>query len=322
MNSRRWLLFGAGVLIVALGAGAFGWATWTAKEYERDFDRWASEQRPKVNGSVRIPIAAFGHSYPIGDLELKSQAGGCDEVRAGRPALAAATGKLPRITGLPVDWLGPAYGKAVDRDHRRARIVKAFSDAAAPVLRQMERDCAFNGRVLRLDARRDAAWDRSDKLADPESAPFCGEPDGCIPDDPVRLRKFAAALTKFVDHYRAAESLYRTNECRSSSFGTSCEDVADAMDRYLDAQEEYGRQVHALTASSSGFAVNQAGDKSDRAYKKYEKTLRRMLPKQFPGVEDFADFKDDPTSVDAFLSAVNNLHVRELLDERTSMREL
>jgi hypothetical protein len=112
------------------------------------------------------------------------------------------------------------------------------------------------------------------------------------------------------------------DECASTSFGASCDDVADAIDRYLKAEDEYVRQVRALTAASSGFAVNQAGDRADRAYKKYRKTLRRMLPKQFPGVEDTIDFKDDPTSADAFLFGVTNLRVRELLDERTAMRGL
>jgi len=307
---------------VALVAGAFGWATWTAKEYESDFDRWASDVRPKANGSVRLPIGAFGFSYPIGDQELKSQAGGCDEIRAGRPALASSIGKLPRITNLPVDWLSPAYGKAVDQDRRRARVVKAFSDAATTTLRQMERDCAFDGKVLRLQSRSDAQWDKSDQLADPESAPFCGEKEGCIPGDADRRRRFASALTKSHEHLRSIESLFRTNECESSSFGAACEGVADAMDRFLDVDKEYIRQVRALTATSSGFAVNQEVARSDRAFKKYEKTLRRILPKQFPGVEDFDEFKNDPTSTDAFLSAANNLHVRELLDERTAMRKL
>ena len=322
MRSRGWLLLGAGVLVVAVGAGAFGWATWTAKEYESDFDRWASDVRPKANGSVRIPIGAFGFSYPIGDQELKSQAGGCDEIRAGRPALASATGKLPRITNLPVDWLSPAYGEAVDQDRRRARVVKAFSDSATSTLRQMELDCAFDGKVLRLQSRSDAQWEKSDQLADPRSAPSCGRKGGCIPVDADRRRRFASALTKSHDHQRSIESLFRTNECESSSFGTACEGVADAMDRYLDVDNEYIRQVRALTASSSGFAVNQAVDRYDKAFKKYEKTLRRLLTKQFPGVEDFGDFKNDPTSADAFLLAMSNLHVRELLDERTAMRKL
>src|SRR5687768_13380857 len=101
VNLKRWLLLGAGVLVLVLvGGGAYGWATWTAKEYEKDFDRWASEVRPEANGSVRIPIATFGYWYPIGKQELKAQADGCDEVRAGRPALAAATEKLPRLTEL------------------------------------------------------------------------------------------------------------------------------------------------------------------------------------------------------------------------------
>lgn len=305
-----------------LGAGTFGWATWTAKTYESDFDRWASDERPKANGSVRIPIAAFGYWYPIGKQELKDQAGGCDEVRAGRPALVAAIGKMPRVTNLPVDWLGPAYGKAVDRDHRRARVVKAFSDAATSILRQMERDCAFDGKVLRLESLSGVQWDKADKLADPASAPLCGDKDGCIPDDAARRRKFASALAKANDHERSVESLFRTDECGSSSFGAACEDVADAMDRWIDAQGAYIFQVRALTATSGGFAVNQAGDRADRAYKKYEKTLRRILPKQFPGVEDVADFTDDPTSADGFLSAVSNMRVRELLDERTAMRGL
>lgn len=309
------------VLALVVG-GAFGWATWTAKEYEKDFDRWASDVRPKANGSVRVPIAAFGYWHPIGKQELKAQAGGCDEVRAGRPALAAATGKMPRVTNLPVDWLSPAYGKAVDHDRRRARVVKAFVDAADPVLRQLERDCAFNGKVLRLEARRDAQWDKSDKLADPEGTSFCTYKEGCIPDDSARRQRFASVLAKASEHQRAAESLYRSKECRSSSFGDACDDVADAMDRVLDADDKYLREVRALTAASSEFAVNQAADKSKRAYKKYAKTLRRMLPKRFPGIEDFTDFKDDPTSVDAFLSGVTNLRVRELLDERNAMRGL
>jgi hypothetical protein len=322
VRSRGWLLLGAVVLVVALGAGAFGWATWTAKEYESDFDRWASDVRPKANGSVRVPIAAFGYWYPISKKELKAQADGCDEIRARRPALAAATEKLPRLTELPARWLSPEYDKAVDRDRRRARVVKAFSDAANPVLRQMQRDCAFDGKVLRLDARRDAQWDKSDKLADPATAPYCEHKDGCIPEDALRRQRFAAALTKANNHLRATESLYRTKECESTSFGAACEDVADAMDRFLDLDDEYNRQVRALTASSTGFTVNQAADRSERAYKKYRKTLRRMLPKQFPGVEDSIDFKDDPTSADAFLFGVTNLRVRELLDEGTAMRGL
>ena len=323
MNLKRWLLLGAGVLVLVLvGGGAYGWATWTAQEYEKDFDRWASDVRPKANGSVRVPIAAFGYWYPIGKQELKSQADGCEEARAGRPALTAATGKLPRLTKLPVDWLSPAYSKAVERDHQRARVVKAFSDAAVPALRQMERDCTFDGKILRSKSLSDAQWDKGDKLADPESAPSCGEKDGCIPLDEGRRRKFAVALTKSNDHERAIESLFRAKECGSTSFGVACEDVADAMDRWLDAQDEYNRQVRALTATSSGFAVNQAGDRADRAYKKYEKALKRILPKQFPGVEDTIDFKDDPTSPDAFLSGATNLRVRELLDERTAMRGL
>jgi hypothetical protein len=322
VRSRGWLLLGAAVLIVAMGAGAFGWATWTANEYESDFDRWASEQRPKVNGSARIPITAFGHSAPIGDQELKSQAGGCEEIRASRPALRAATGKMPRVTKLPVEWLSPAYGKAVDRDHRRARVVKTFSDEAGQVLRQMERDCAFEGKVLRLSARSDAQWAKANQLADPQTAPYCGVKDGCIPVDTVRRRKFASAWAKSVDHQHAVESLYRADECESTSFGTACEGVADAIDRYLESEDEYVRQVRALTVSSSGFAVNQAVERSERAFKKYEKTLRRMLTKQFPGVEKYGEFKDDPTSADAFLSAMSNMRVRELLDERTAMRNL
>ena len=323
VNLKRWLLLGAGVLVLVLvGGGAYGWATWMATEYEKDFDRWASEVRPEANGSVRIPIAAFGYWHPIGKQELKSQADGCDEVRAGRPALAAATEKLPRLTKLPVDWLSPEYRKAVDHDERRARILKAFSDAAEPILRQLERDCDFDGKVLRLDSMSGVQWDKADKLADPASAPLCGDKDGCIPEDAARRRKFAFALAKANDHQRSVESLFRTDECRSSSFGAACEDVADAMDRWIDAEGAYIFQVRALTASSSGFAVNQAGDRADRALKKYRKTLRRMLPKQFPGVEEFTDFTDDPTSADGFLSAVNNLRVRELLDERNAMRGL
>ena len=318
---RRWLLLGAGVLVLVLvGGGAYGWATWTAQEYEKDFDRWASDVRPKANGSVRIPVATFGYWYPIGKQELKAQAGGCDEVRAGRPALAAATGKLPRLARLPVGWFSPAYGKALDRDERRARIVKAFSDAAEPVLKQLERDCAFDGTVLRLDARRDAQWDKAEQLAD--AANVCGYEDGCIPVDAARRGKFARALDRAVDRQRDVESLYRANECASTSFGAACEDVADAMDRHLDAEDEYIRQVRALTAASSGFAVNQAADRSARADKKYRKTLRRMLTKQVPGVEDFTDFTDDPSSVDGFLAAVNNLRIRELRDERNAMRGL
>ena len=321
VNLKRWLLLGAGVLVLVLvGGGAYGWATWTAKEYEKDFDRWASDVRPEANGSVRIPIATFGYWYPIGKQELKSQADGCDKVRAGRPALAAATEKLPRLTELPVDWLSPAYGKAVDHDRQRARVVKAFSDAAIPVLRQMERDCAFDGKVLRLDARRDTQWDKVDKLADPSSV--CGYKDGCIPVDVARRQRFATASEKAVDHQRAVESLYRSKECASTSYRPACEDVADAMDRFLDREAEYNRQVRALTASSTGFAVNQAADRSERAYKKYGKSLRRMLPKRFPGIEEFTDFRDDPTSADGFLSAVNNLRVRDLRDERNAMRGL
>ena len=323
MSLKRWLLLGAGVLVLALvGGAAFGWATWTANEYEKDFDRWASDVRPKADGSVRIPIATFGYWYPIGDEELKSQADGCDEVRTGRPALAAATGKLPRLAQLPVDWLSPAYSTAVDRDHRRARVVKAFNDAAESVMRQLERDCAFDGKVLRFMSLSDAQWDKSGELADPESAPSCGEKDGCIPLEAGQRRKFAVALVKSSDQARAVESLFRAKECGSTSFGVACEDLADAMDRWLDAQDEYNRQVRALTASSSGFAVNQAGDRADRALKKYRKTLRRMLPKRFPGVEDFADFTEDPASADAFLSAMNNMRVRQLLDERNAMRGL
>ena len=307
---------------MALIAGAFGWATWTAKEYESDFDRWASEVRPKANVSVRVPVAAFGYLFPIGDQELKRQAGGCDEVRASRPALAGATSKLPRVTELPVRWLSPAYDKAVDRDHRRARIVKAFSDAAEPVLRQMERDCAFDQKVVRLQARSHAQWDKADKLADPESAPFCGEEEGCIPDDAVRRRKFASALSKANDYQRSEESLFRTDECTSTSFGAACKDVADAMNRWLDADSAYIWQVRALTATSSVFAVNQAGDRADRADKRFEKTLRRLLSKQFPGVEDTAEFTDDPTSPDAFLAGVTRLRIQELLDERTALRGL
>jgi len=307
---------------VALIAGVFGWATWTAKTYESDFDRWTSEQRPKANGSVRIPVAAFGYWYPVEDQEVKDQAGGCDEVRAGRPALAAATGKFPRITKLPVDWLGPEYAKAVDRDQRRARTVKAFIDAATPVLKQMERDCAFNGSVLRLESLSAAQWEKSDKLADPESAPFCGEEEGCIPDDAVRRRKFASALSKANDYQRSEESLFRTDECTSTSFGAACKDVADAMNRWLDADSAYIWQVRALTATSSVFAVNQAGDRADRADKRFEKTLRRLLSKQFPGVEDTAEFTDDPTSPDAFLAGVTRLRIQELLDERTALRGL
>ncbi len=305
---------------MALGAGAFGWATWTAKEYESDFDRWASNVRPKANGSVRVPLATFGYWYPIGKQELKAQAAGCDEVRDGRPTLAAAIDKLPRLTGMPARWLSPGYDKAADRDRRRARIVKAFSDAANPLLRQMERDCAFDGKVLRLDSRRDAQWDRVEELSEPASV--CGYKDGCIPVDAARRQRFASASEKAVDHQRAVESLYRTDECESTSFGAACDDVADVLDRFLDVEDEYNRQVRALTASSSGFAVNQAADRSERAYKKYRKTLRRMLPKQWPGVEDTTDFKDDPTSVDAFLSGVNSLRIRELLDERNAMRGL
>jgi hypothetical protein len=320
VRSRGWLLLGAVVLVVALGTGAFGWATWTAKEYEKDFDRWASDVRPKANGSARVPVAAFGHWHPIEDQDLKDQADGCDEVRAGRPALAAATEKLPRLTELPVRWLSPEYDKAVDRDRRRAQVVKAFSDAANPVLRQMQRDCAFDGKVLRLDARRDTQWDKVDKLADPSSV--CDYKDGCIPVDVARRQRFATASEKAVEHQRAVESLYRSKECASTSYGPACEDVADAMDRFLDREDEYNRQVRALTASSTGYAVNQAADRSERAYKKYRKTLRRVLPKQFPGVEDTNDFKVDPTSVDAYLSGVNNLRVRELLDVRNAMRGL
>jgi hypothetical protein len=92
------------------------------------------------------------------------------------------------------------------------------------------------------------------------------------------------------------------------------------MDRWIDAQGAYIFQVRALTATSSGFAVDQAGDRADRAYKKYEKALRRILPKQFPGVEDVADFTDDPTSADGFLSAVSNLRTKNLTNEREALR--
>jgi len=322
VRSRGWLLLGAGVLVVALVAGTFGWATWAAKTYESDFDRWDSEERRHVNGSVRIPISAYGYWYPIGDQELKEQAGGCDEVRALRPALVAATGKMPRVTNLPVDWLGPAYGKAVDRDHRRARIVKSFSDAATSVLKQMERDCAFDGKVLRLESLSGVQWDKADKLALPASSPLCGDKEGCIPYDAARRRKYASALVKANDHQRSVESLFRTDDCGRTSFGAACEDVADAMDRWIDAQGAYNWQVRALTATTSGFAVNKAGNRADRAYRKFEKTLRRILPKQYPGVEDVTDFKDDPTSTDAFLSAVTSLRVEKLHDARTALRKL
>jgi hypothetical protein len=323
VNLNRWLLLGSGVLVLALvGGAAFGWATWTAQEYEKDFDRWLSEQRPRANAKAGVPDWAFGYWYKVDPQDLKDQASGCDEVRAARPALAAATGKLPRITELPIDWLSPTYGKAVDRDHRRAQVVKAFGDAADHVLKQMERDCGFLGEVLRFDVRSDAQWEKSIQLVDPESEPYCGELDGCIPVDAARRQRFASALAKSHDHQRSTESLFRSDECGSTSYGAACEDVADAMDRHLDADDEYLRQVRALTASSSGFAVNQTAKRADRAFARSEKTVRRILTKQVPGVEVFADFAEDPTSPDAFLLAAAHVRLRGLLDERTALTRL
>lgn len=323
VRSRRWLLPVVGVLIlVVIGGGAFGWATWTAHVYERDFDRWRSDHKPKVTSNARIPVKAFGYRSGYEDRDVQAQADGCDEVRASRTTLVEGAEKLPRIADLPVDWLSPAYREAAGLDRQRARVVEIWRDSADTVLRQMERDCTFGGEVMQLESRRDAELERADELADPKSAPSCGEDGGCIPIDAEKRRKFASALEKAGDHQRSGESLYRSAECASSSYGAACEDVADAMSRRIDADQEYVREVRAITAASSGFAVNQAADRADRAFARYEKSMRRLMSEQNPGAAEREAFKDDPTYADTFLLGVSLSRLEELLDERKAMRAL
>ena len=323
---KGWIAAAGGlVVLVLLTVGAFAWATRIAHDYEKDFKQWNTQQKFKLTARTAADESLFGYDGNVdSDIDVKDvkvHPVRCEGIEGAGKIMASAAEQRPRPAVLPLKWLSPSYRKAVTADHQRSRVVNAYLAPAKDVLTVLRRDCGFEAKVLRYTAQSDVLGTKVEAITDPGADPSCGT-GGCIPDEPKKLRKYSSLLQQRNDVERQAVAMFRTDECTTTSYGDTCAEVAALWTRVIDSDSAFNREVAKLKASPGYATVDSAGAEAELQIKKWEKKMRKILTRQYPGVEKVHDFAESPADFDTFLGAVAYLEKVGLKEKRDRLTAL
>ena len=322
-RSKKWWILGV-IIVLLVPLAAFGWSAWITHSYVSDFERWEKNEKPKLMSNASLmPLTAVDYPGEVYTEDLQAQEEGCARLGETRKALKGAATALPDVADWPLlPLMNPDYKRALDSNDRRHRLVKTYRAEADKVLASMQPDCAFDGKWMAAIKRYNDLIDDADKLLDPKGphsdGTICEEKEGCLPSDPSRLLKYSRLKNKAHSHERSEMlSLYQAASCERTSYATACAKIADAYRDYLKADKAYNR----LIIPGSYDQINAAVDRSDRAWKKFERRTAKILESQHPGLSSISDFTDYPSDADAFFAGVAELKVRDLLLRKDTVND-
>jgi hypothetical protein len=321
-RSKKWWILGV-IILLLVPLAAFGWSAWITHSYVQDFERWEKNEKPQLASNASLmPITAMDYPGEVVKEDLQAQEAGCKEVGETRKTLNRAATALPEIADWPLlPLMNPDYKHALDNDERRHRQAETYRAEADKVLAAMQRDCAFDTKYLAAIQRYNDLIDDADKLLDPKGptgggAYICEYKEGCIPVDPSRLMRYSRLMNKAHHHERSEVlSLYQSESCERTSYANACETIADAYRAYLKVDRAYIR----LIVLGSYSETNAAVERSDRAWKKFERRAEKILESQHPGLGSVSTFTYDPTSADAFFAGVAEPKIVDLLDMKATV---
>jgi hypothetical protein len=255
--------------------------------------------------------------------DRQAQEAGCAAIGPTRKKRDATAEALPDIAGWPLlPRLNPAYGRALNRDERRHRLVGSYRAEADKVLAAMQRDCTFDTKYLAAIQRYNDLIDDADKLLDPKGPQgggwVCDFKEGCIPLDSKREKSYERLMTKATRHEESQLlSLYQAASCEHTSYGAACAKIADEYEATLKVDQDYNR----LIVPGSYNEINAAVERADKAWKRFERQSAKILESQHPELRSISNFTDYPTDADAFFAGLAQLKIRDLLSKRATVND-
>jgi len=319
-SKRAWVVGVLVLLVVALAA--VGWSAWITHSYEGDFDRWVKNDKPQLmTTSSFSPITAVDYPGEVHTEDRQAQEAGCAAIVPTRKKRDAAAAALPDIADWPLlPRLNPAYGRALDRDERRHRLVGSYRAEADKVLAAMQRDCAFDTKYLAAMQQYNDLIADADKLLDPKGPQgggwVCDFKEGCIPLDSKKEKSYERLMSKATRHEQSKLlSLYQAESCEHTSYGAACAKIADEYEAALKVDQAYNR----LIVPGSFTEVNAAVKRADKAWKRFDRQSAKILESQHPELRSITNFTDYPSDADAFFAGLAQVKVRELLSRRATV---
>jgi len=319
-SKRAWVASLLVLLVVALVA--VGWSAWITHSYERDFDRWVKDEKSQLMSTASFtPILAMDYPGEPNTDDRQAQEAGCAELGPAREKRKVAAAALPDIADWPLlPRLNPAYGRALDRDERRHRLVGSYRAEADKVLAAMQRDCAFDTKYLAAIQQYNDLIADADKLLDPKGPQgggyVCDFKEGCIPLDAQKEKSYERLMTKATRHEKSKLlSLYQAESCEHTSYGAACAKIADEYEAALKVDQAYNR----LIVPGSYSEINAAVERSDKAWKRFDRQSAKILESQHPELRSVSNFTDYPSDADAFFAGLAQLKIRELLSRRATV---